>query len=129
MIISEELQATLDKATELVDWIIARLNGIEIKRDDRHRVPSMLFDLVIEHHISIAQLLKLQLCASAFTLVRCEFESFVRGSWLHYCATDKQLESFVEKDHLTFNFREMIEALEQKPQFAIKYFSTLRDQY
>lgn len=33
---------------------------------------------------------------SAFSLVRVEFEAYVRGEWLIHCATDAQVESFIK---------------------------------
>lgn len=51
------MQSALAKAQELVRWINAKLDGIEMKCDQRHRVPGHLFDLALEHHAGIIQLL------------------------------------------------------------------------
>lgn len=76
---SEAVGAALAKAHELISWIQSKLNGIEMKGDHRHRIPGQLFDLAIEHHAGIVALISSHIYASAFALVRCEFECFVRG--------------------------------------------------
>ena len=128
MIVSEELQTALDKATELVDWIDARLDGIPINDENRYLVPAALFFLAVEHHSSIIKLLKLQSYASAFALFRCEFEFFVRGAWLYYYATDNKLESIIEKDGEFPRIRPMVKMLEQKPEFEHKLLSKIVNQ-
>ena len=124
---SESVQIALTKAQELVIWINLKLDGIEMIGDHRHRIPGQLFDLAIEHHSGIVQLLTSHVYASAFALVRCEFECFARGAWLHYCATDAELGTFVEKDHIPLKFGPMIEAIEQIPEFANKFLSKVKD--
>jgi hypothetical protein len=124
---SEEVSAALAKARELISWIQQKLNGIEIKGDHRHRIPGQLFDLAIEHHAGIVELLSGQVYASAFALVRCEFECFVRGAWLHYCASDAQIETFVEKDLIAPRLGTLIAAIEERPEFDSKFLSKVRD--
>jgi hypothetical protein len=128
VVVSEELQTALGKANELIGWIKAKLGSIQMKGDHRHRIPAQLFDLAIEHHAGIIQLLNSHVYASACALVRCEFECFVRGAWLHYCATDDQIESFIQNDHLPLTFDGLIVALEQKPEFENKFLSKVKDQ-
>ena len=125
--LSEGMQSALAKAKELVSWINAKLDGIEMKGDDRHRVPGQLFDLAIEHHAGIVQLLTSRVYASACALVRCEFECFVRGAWLHYCASDTELETFVEKDHIEPKVGPMIEAIELHSEFESGFLSKAKN--
>jgi hypothetical protein len=66
--------------------------------------------------------------ASAFALVRCEFECFVRGAWLHHRATDTEIEAFVEKDEIKPKMWELIAALEAAPPFQGKLLSSVKDQ-
>lgn len=106
----------LAKAKDIDAWIDAKLPKVELKGDHRHRIPAQLFDLAIEHHAGISHLLTARLYASGFALVRCQFECYVRGAWLHYCATDEEIETFIAHDRVP-KMSPMIEALEQKETF------------
>ena len=41
-----------------------------------------------DHHCAIVLLLQEGLCASAFALLRLEFEAYLRGAWLAHCASE-----------------------------------------
>ena len=124
---SDDAKADLVKAQRLIVWIQRKLNGIEMKGDHRHRIPAQLFDLAIEHHSGIIQLISANLCASAFALIRCEYECFIRGAWLYYCASDAEIERFIEKDQIGAKLYELIDALEQRPEFETKLLSTVKE--
>lgn len=123
---SERVSAALAKAHELISWIQQKLNGIEMRGDHRHRIPGQLFDLAIEHHAGIVDLLSSHVYASAFALVRCEFECFVRGAWLHHCASDDEIETFVEKDVIAPRLGALIDAIEERPGFDSKFLSKVK---
>ncbi|WP_454597685.1 DUF6988 family protein [Qipengyuania sp. SM2507] len=124
---SEAAEAALAKAHKLISWIHGKLSGIEMKGDHRHRIPGQLFDLAIEHHAGIVALVSSHVYASAFALVRCEFECFVRGAWLHYCASDTEIETFVEKDLIAPRFGALIDAIEERPEFESKFLSKVKE--
>lgn len=60
-------------------------------------------------------------------LVRCQFEAFVRAVWLHRCASDWELERFVQKDEISPTFAQMIVAIEQTPEFSEQILSKARN--
>ena len=124
---SEEVLAGLDRARAQISWIRDNLVGIELKGDHRHRIPAQLFDLAIEHGSGILNLIAANICASAFALVRSEFECFVRGAWLHHCASDAEIETFIAKDRIDPPFGALIEVIEQKPAFDSKFLSNVKD--
>lgn len=124
---SDEVKAALEKAREQIVWIRENLVGIELKGDHRHRIPAQLFDLAIEHGSGIVHLISTNICASAFALVRSEFECFVRGAWLHHCASDAEIEAFIAKDRIDPRFGELIDAVEQKHGFDSKFLSNVKD--
>ncbi|MBI1733331.1 MAG: hypothetical protein HYR49_11275 [Gammaproteobacteria bacterium] len=68
--------------------------------------------MALEHRRSIVLLTAHSLFGSAAALVRLEFESYVRGIWLLFCASDPQLENF-KKDKLERTFGQLIEDLER----------------
>ena len=124
---SNEVKAALNCAREQMSWIRENLVGIELKGDHRHRVPAQLFDLAIEHGSGIHNLIAANICSSAFALVRSEFECFVRAAWLHHCASDAEIETFITKDRIDPRFGALIDAIEQKPGFDSKFLSTVKD--
>ena len=62
------LQKLIPKAFELHDWIAQRLDGLDISRDRRVLLAVSCYDVVIEHHIGIAALLRSRINGSAFAL-------------------------------------------------------------
>src|SRR3546814_2417516 len=89
---SDNVRAGLAKIRGALDWIDSKLPGVKIDGDHRHRIPAQLYDLALEHAASILHLIDTCRYASAFALVRCEFECFVRGAWIHHRATDRSEE-------------------------------------
>ncbi len=124
---TEQVHAELKDAQNLVSWIVEKIDGVEIKGEHRHRVPGQLYDLAIEHHAGIIALMSARVYGSAFALVRCEFECLIRGLWLHYCATDEQLNGFVEKDEIALTFGKLIEEIEEVDGFEDGLFSSVKD--
>ena len=124
---SQEVKQAVAKAADLINWIHAQLPKIELPGDHRHRIPTQLFDLAIEHAFAILRLVSTANHASAFALVRCEFECFVRGAWLHYRASDAEIESFVNQDRIAPKFADLIAALEQAPPFDDKLLSHVKE--
>lgn len=59
--------------------------------------------------------------------MRCEFECFVRGAWIHYRATDDEIEQFVDKDEIKPKIWQLIEALEQHSPFEDKLLSNVKE--
>lgn len=66
----------------------------------RSRIAAALLHLAIEHHGSIHLLIINHQYGSAFTLLRPQFESYVRGVWFLRCASEEQIKEFVNADEL-----------------------------
>jgi hypothetical protein len=124
----EDVAVVLTSAQQLAQWIAERQDGLVIKTDNAARVPGVLLDLSLEHHIGIVQLVTCRMNGSAFALIRAQFEALVRGLWLHLCATAEQLQAFVDKDSLPLNFGQMIEAIEKHDSFGDKVLSGIKTQ-
>ena len=125
---SDAVKAAVAKGGDLLLWIDRRLPDIVVNGDHRRRIPAQLFDLALEHAEGILRLVAASNYASAFALVRCEFECFVRGAWLHHRATDAEIEDFVGKDEIKPKMWELIEALEKAPPFDDKLLSSVKGQ-
>ncbi len=124
---SDDVKVGLAKIRGALDWIDSKLPDVKIEGDHRHRIPAQLYDLALEHAGSILDLIDTCRYASAFALVRCEFECFVRGAWIHHRATDDEIEQFVEKDEIKPKIWQLIEALEQHPPFEDKLLSNVKE--
>ena len=124
--IPEELQRVIEDAQKLHCWIAERQDDISIPQQRLLLVPGLLFDLTIEHHVGIVHLATARVYGSAFALLRACMEAFVRGAWFQCCATPEQVEAFVEKETLSSKFGELIQALEEHPDFSDKVLSNLK---
>lgn len=86
----------------LLASIDRKVDGIELlhKSNDAFKVSAPLLNTVHEHCKGINTLLENQLENPAFSLVRPLIETFLRGMWLTYCATEKQISIFIKKDQI-----------------------------
>lgn len=119
------IKALLDGAFGLHEWIVGRLDGLDISRDRRVLLAVSCYDVVIEHHIGISALLRSRINGSAFALVRPLFETFVRGVWLRHCATDEQIDMYVS-DKLDRKFWQLLEQVEKVDGFQDGVLSGLK---
>jgi hypothetical protein len=61
----------------------------------KNRAAAGCIHLAIGHHAAIALLVEQQHFGSAAALVRPQFEAFLRGAWLHRCASEAKAEEFL----------------------------------
>lgn len=102
----------LEKSLEITQWINTNLNGVKVSSDGKTCIVSGCHSVVIENQKAIILLLQHNVYSSAFSLVRIQFEAYVRALWLNYCATNSELEDF-KKEKLTKKFYEIIEEIEK----------------
>jgi hypothetical protein len=119
----DELGQLLKNTIELTNWIAKHQDGLEIKPANVFTVPGALFDLAIEYQAGIVHLSGAKIYGPAYALVRAQFESFVRGTWLRLCATTDELNRFVATDKIKQDFKELIVAIEVHPDFSGKVLS------
>ena len=124
---SNNISAAVGKIGDLLDWINAQLPGVEVPGDLRHRIPAQLCDLSLDHAAGIVTLIANGRHSSGFALIRCQFECFVRGAWLHYRATEQEIERFVANDEIRLNMAALIAALEAAPPFEDKLLSNVKE--
>lgn len=80
--VMENNMKLLEKSERLIQWTDNLIDGIEISSDDRSRIAAGCFDIALENQKSIILLINKKLYGSAFSLVRVQFEAYVRGLWL-----------------------------------------------
>ncbi len=109
----------LNRCNDLVD-------SIELKLDDKNRVVASLFHLSLEHHGSIHLLVQQRHNGSAFALLRPQFEAYIRGLWYMKCATEGQLQSFID-DNEPPRVNQLIDEIEQHPGYEEKVLSSIKN--
>ncbi|MBC3919187.1 hypothetical protein H8L32_16970 [Undibacterium sp. CY18W] len=105
-------------------------NGMEINfgGNERPRLAALLFDLAYEHFRAIVTLIDHSMPSSAAALIRVIHETHLRGLWIAYCATEKQIDAFL-KDKLELKMHEMIKEIEKVDEFNIGVFSDIHKTY
>jgi len=83
--------------------IIARVDKIfqqdlQISNTEKEKLIAGCFNSAISHHHSITLLLSHGMDISALSLMRTLNEAFMRGYWLLYCANEKDVGEFGEKN-------------------------------
>ena len=84
----------VEKSEKMIGWLNSQIDGINIPSDDRNRFSSACFHVALEYQHAIVLLIKERLYGAAFTLLRSVIESYVRGIWLHRCATKEDIKNF-----------------------------------
>lgn len=85
------VQQELHHAFALHDFILNHLSRCKPARTERNIFSGALYDLSLEHAMSIAKLVDLGGYGSAATLIRPSYETLLRGMWAYYSATDGQI--------------------------------------
>jgi len=120
------LSETVSRAEHIIQWLDQKIEGMQFVVDRRTAFAVPCFDVAVEHYKSIVLLIANQLPASGLALVRLLFESYIRGIWLHHCASDAEIELF-SKDRFDGRFGHMLTAVEQIEQFNTGVLSDLKD--
>ena len=120
-----ELAASISEAEELIQWLDRRIDGIEIPSELRFRVAGGCLDVALEHQKAIVLLVAEKLCGSAFSLVRLMFEAYVRGVWLHQCASEIEIKKF-ESELLDRTFSSLLSDIEKLESFSAGILSTVK---
>ena len=103
-----------------------QIDDLDAPSDIRSRIASGCFSVTQEHQKAVVLLVTKELYASAFALCRPVFESYIRGVWLHRCASDSQLRRYQkDKDEMP-KFSDLIAAVESVEGFEGGVFSTLK---
>jgi len=112
-----KIETAIQESEELIQWLDKNIDGVEIKSNDRSRISAGSLDMVLEHQKAIVLLTSHCLYGSAAALVRLIFESYVRGAWFYYSASDEELHEF-KNDRLDKTFNELIKDIEKHEAFS-----------
>ena len=102
----------IQDSEQLIQWLDNSIDGLDVKSDLRTRLSAGCLDVALEHQKAIHLLVSHKLYGSAFALARLIFEAYVRGVWLKWCATDKEVERF-KSGKLDKEFGELVQEIEK----------------
>jgi hypothetical protein len=91
----KDTDSAIARSFEVARWLATEFNELPLSASLRNRVAGACLSVAQDHHCAIALLLREQLFASAFALLRLQYESYIRGLWLAHCASDDQVDRFV----------------------------------
>lgn len=112
-------------AVDYLNWLGHSISGCVMPGFLRVRVAASCLAIAQDHHHAIVALLDRGLLASAFALLRCEFEAYVRGEWLAICATDKEVDNFAN-DGRPPELSKLIVELESTEAFSERVLTTIK---
>lgn len=84
----ERLNALLERTAQFQQAVHAHIGDLAPAEGERHRVAFQAALLSLEHAAAALVLIEQGLFASAYTLMRPQYECLVRGIWLLYAASD-----------------------------------------
>ena len=102
----------LPELRKMLAFIDKNVDGSNTENSDRHIAAGTLFEAASCHAKGVSILLEEHLYASASALQRILFESFIRGSWLLHCASDSEVDYFLNKDKIKPYFGDLVSAVE-----------------
>ena len=124
--VTTSLAESIDQSDGLIRWLDRLIEGLSIPTIDRAVIVAACQDVAREHHKSIVLTTIEQFHGSAFALVRIEFEAYVRGQWLRYCASDDEVARFKIRDRLDKTFGKIIGDLEDHEAFNVVVLSNIK---
>lgn len=78
------VETQIRESEQLFQWLDSNIDGLDIPSDDRTRLAAGCLYMVLEHQKAIVLLTANSLFGSVASLVRVEFEAYIRGVWLFY---------------------------------------------
>ena len=125
MQISPETVLAVQHSQTLGNWIDSKME-VAIDWEGRNWLAATCFDIVHEHHKSIALLLEHNCYGSALTLLRPIYEAYVRGKWLLHCATEEDLQKFLKKDDIQRRLRKLVSEIQERDKHAGQMLEEIR---
>lgn len=92
--ISEKLRAKIDESKLLSTEFGQLVNPMHFSPNTRNLLSGGCFDLALEYHIGVIELVESRVAACAFPLLRILYEAHVRGVWLQFVANDDDLKNY-----------------------------------
>jgi len=85
----------INRAKKYVEQLKQLVHDKEAPNNYRTRAAGSCFAIAQDHHEAIVRLIEWQFFAAAFSLLRVEFEAYVRGEWFSQCASDSLINAYI----------------------------------
>jgi hypothetical protein len=108
------LAGHVGRSNHVMRWVNERLHGLPLPSlpdDKRQQLAGACLHVAVEHSKSIVVLVEATMYGSALALVRLMLEAYVRGMWLMYGATPKQVDQ-AGRDQFERTFAQMVDEIE-----------------
>ncbi len=109
---SNSMRSCPDQIADLLAHMDMVLPTLKYPDGIRVRLAIATFQVAMEHLHAISQLFRLDMHTSAFVLIRPLFEATIKGTWIHLCATDKQIDNYSKGVELP-SLKELLDNLEK----------------
>lgn len=121
------LDDLLLKSEKFVQWMDRQIDGLEVQINSplRERLAGGCLSTALEHQKAVLLLIAQKLYGSAFALIRILIETYIRGVWLHRCATENDL-SEIEKGRDIGKAGDLISVVEKLEGFEEGVFSEMK---
>jgi hypothetical protein len=112
-------------AETLVRRLALKIEGLQFPASDRNRLAAACFHQALEHHEAIVLLARRMLFGSVMALMRPMYEIYIRGVWLHVCASDAHLKEF-QKGRLRRKFDSLVNDIEACEGYNVGVLSRIK---
>lgn len=109
----------LNNYTEMLNFVEKELDDVIITSDKPNiKAAATLLAVTIDHAQGIRILLSQGSYPSAAALMRVVFETYIRAMWLWECASEKQINTFINDDKVvsldgkSIHFKDLVKAVE-----------------
>src|SRR5438132_634256 len=110
---TNEIREHLLKVEHAIQSAKPLLNQHEYPDDYRTVIVIGFIAQLIEHHEAVLMLIMHDMIGSAFALARPIVEGMYRGLWINVCATDAEIERFMNKDEIKPTIAELATAIDE----------------
>jgi hypothetical protein len=116
-----ELTTILNLSRDADQELCLQLNGMQLPNTCRVSYATACLQLAQEYSVAVHALINRapdqRMVGAALALVRPGWESYIRGLWLHRCATEQQLTDYIETDAQGRTMTGMVEDIEGIKEF------------
>lgn len=119
---------SIEEIEDIFNFIDREANDAEIDASTKNKLSAACLDASYEYARAIIKLSKLSMHGAAFALIRSLFESYVRGVWLHKCATESDVDKFIRGKDIG-KFESIVSSLEKIDGFKIGTLAKVKKKF
>lgn len=116
-----------EQLEDLIRYLDSQLAQLDYPDGRRVCLAMATFGVALEHIFAIAQLFRLDMYSSAFVLIRPTLEATIKGTWIHLCASESQINKYANGSELA-SIKELLKELESS-KLPKDVFDNLKDSH